>query len=278
MRRALAALAAAVLLLPPAGSAQSLEEELAEFHFERVVFTITEVSDEDGSKDQYVLANAENLVIEGEAARDLRHCIDGQECRVPALGFAAAGADRDGTVSRQEVENFAETVLIGVASRPEVRNFLQNLKALIKIDDKEATSPALTGLEIDEAEGSIDSTDRILLSVSAAAKYATVVPADTHSVWMRRSSTNFTIADEIVVAPGSNWRIVEDSVQPDSMRQFLGDGRFTGTQEEFESTEPLQFTVEYHKSNAATYFLLGSLSLLAVGGAGGFFWWRRRKV
>jgi hypothetical protein len=137
----------------------------------------------------------------------------------------------------------------------------------------------VTAFELEDALGSTDSTDTIRLQLQATAKWNRLVAqADTHQVSMRRAETNFTVASNVEVRGGPNWRIVEDSIKPGNMGQFFSGGKLSASQEEFESTEPLEFTIEYKPDRSGTFFLWGSLGVAALGGGAGFLWWRRHKV
>ncbi|HEX9817015.1 MAG TPA: hypothetical protein VGB18_08545, partial [Candidatus Thermoplasmatota archaeon] len=119
----------------------------------------------------------------------------------------------------------------------------------------------------------------VRLNIQATAKWnRLVVAADTHEVSMRRAETNFTVADRVEVRGGQNWRIQEDTIKPGGMAQFFDAGTLQASQEEFESPDPLTFTIEYHQDKTATYVLWSSLVVAAIGAGAGFVWWRRHKV
>lgn len=269
-----------LLLLVPCASAQELRERLSDFHFQQLVFTFTWEAPNNGVDGRaIVFVDGVDLLLEGEAARDLRRCIDGQDCVVPELQMAAMGADRDGRVSSDELDNFETTVLLGINSQPQTRSYLANMRGIVSIDGQSATSATVTALELENALGSIDSTETIRLQMQATAKWNRLVAAaDTHQVSMQRLETNFTVADRVEVKGGENWRIKEDSIQPGAMGQFFERGRLAASQEEFESPEPLTFTIEYHENKTGTYFLWGSLGFAAIAAGAGFVWWRRHKV
>src|SRR5687768_13449796 len=106
-----------LLLLVPRASAQSLQERLEDFHFQKLFFTFTWETPDNGEDGRaIVFVDGMALLLEGDAARDLRRCIDGQECVVPQLQLASAGADRDGTVASDELDTFETTVLLGINS------------------------------------------------------------------------------------------------------------------------------------------------------------------
>lgn len=269
-----------LLLLTPGASAQSLQERLEEFHFQKLVFTFTWETPDNGADGRaIVFVDGVDLLLEGEAARDLRRCIDGQRCVVPALQLASAGADRDGSVDADELDTFETTVLLGINSQSETKAYLANMRGIVQIDGQSPTSASVTALDLENALGSTDSTDTVRLQIQATAKWNRLVAAaETHQVSMRRTETNFTVADQVEVRGGENWRIQQDSIQPSGMSQFFERGRLAASQQEFESTEPLNFTIEYHENRAATYVLWGSLSVAAIAAGAGFVWWRRHKV
>lgn len=269
-----------LLLLVPDASAQTLRERLEEFHFETLVFTFTwETPDNDQDGRAIVFVDGMDLLLEGEAARDLRRCIDGQECVVPQLQLASAGADRDGNVDSDELETFETTVLLGINSQSETKAYLANMRGIVSIDGQSPSSASVTDLQLENALGSTDSTETVHLNMQATAKWNRLVAAaDTHEVSMRRAETNFTVADRVEVRGGQNWRIKEETIQPAPMAQFFDAGRLQASQEEFESTEPLTFTIEFHEDKTAGYIMWGSLTLAAIGAGAGFVWWRRHKV
>lgn len=262
MRRALAmVLLAALGLMAPTASASTLEDQMDEFHFGKVVFTITWNTDDDRAN---VIVSAEELQIVGEGASDLRHCIDGDDaCPVAELKRAAVDSVTDGEVTSEEAESFALYLKVGLSTTDQVKEMRQNLKGLVKIDDQAATSTSFTELKIDAAEGEVTSQDAIELSVIVTGSYATVEPANEHRVWMQRTESNLTVADEIVVQGGKNWRIDEESIRPESVQNYYTRGKIEATQGELESPDPLVFTLEYHK-RAPGWGLLGALSALFV--------------
>ncbi len=269
-----------LLLLVPGAYAQTLRERLEEFHFQKLVFTFTwEAADNGDDGRAIVFVDGEDLLLEGDAARDLRRCIDGQECVVPQLQIASAGADRDGNVASDELDTFETTVLLGINSQPETKSYLANMRGIVSIDGQSPTSASVTALNLENALGSTESTDTVRLNIQATAKWNRLVAAaDTHAVSMRRAQTNFTVADRVEVRGGENWRILEDTIQPAPMTQFFDGGKLEASQEEFESPEPLTFTMEYHEDKTATYVLWSSLIIAAIGAGAGFVWWRRHKV
>src|SRR5205823_3303937 len=151
--------------------------------------------------------------------------IDGSsDCPDSQLAAASHG-NHDGQVSSTEVSDFTDVLTVGIQTTDQYKQFRNYVKSFIKIDDQPATSISVTSIKIDGAGGSTDSTDDIRLSATVTGSYGTVNPANTHKVWMQRTSSNLTVADRFVVQTGKNWRIVGDSVQPDSMQQFLSKGR-----------------------------------------------------
>ncbi|HLE47556.1 MAG TPA: hypothetical protein VI818_04595 [Candidatus Thermoplasmatota archaeon] len=275
MRHALAFALAAALLLVPGAQAQSLEEQFADFHFKRVRFTF---SWDDDRKVANMYARAEDLEIRGEGARDLRECIDGGECPLPDLGRAAAASTKDGEITREELDSFTFNLETGLRLYDDVKAIQQNVKGIVKVDDKTAGSAILTDVQIDGAVGEVNSGDSLHLHATITATFGTVKPASTHKVWMQRTQSNLTIADEIVVEGGKNWRIVEASIEPATMGGFFDDGRLQGSQDEFESRDPLVFTVEYHKESSTALMVGGSVVVLAAAAGAGAFYLRRRKV
>ena len=273
-------LVVALLLLVPNASAQELRDRLADFHFQKLVFTFTWEAPNNGQDGRaIVFVDGVDLMLEGEAARDIRRCIDGQDCVVPELSIAASGADRDGSVSSEELDNFETTVLLGINSQAETKAYLANMRGIVSIDGQSPSSATVTALELENALGSTDSTEPVRLQMQATAKWnRLVVAADSHQVSMRRTETNFTVADRVEVKGGENWRIKEDTIQPSAMGQFFGRGKLQASQEEFESPEPLTFAIEYHEDKTGTYFLWGALGVVAIAAGAGFVWWRRHKV
>lgn len=262
MRRAVAPVLLATLgLLAPTASASTLEDQMDEFHFGKVVFTITWNTEDDRAN---VIVSAEELQITGEGASDLRHCIDGDDaCPVAELKRAAVDSVTNGEVTSEEVEAFALYLKVGLSTTEQVKEMLRNLKGLVRIDDKPATAISFTELKIGGAEGEVTSQEAIELSVIVTGSYATVEPANEHRVWMQRTESNLTVADEIIVQGGKNWRIGKESIQPESVQTYYTRGKIEATQGELESPDPLLFTLEYHK-RAPGWGLLGAISAVLV--------------
>lgn len=262
MKRLLLPIALALTVLAPAASAKGMVEQLDEFHFKELIFSVY------WEDRMFVKVTAKDLAIRDEGASELRHCIDGNEdgCPVPQLASAAQGADNDGSVSSDEVRDFEETLKEGLRLSEEVQDWVANLRGLVKIDDQTATSIQLTAIRIHSAEGDVDSRDEIRVDADVTGSFARVKSANTHDVWMQRRDSNLTIADTIVVAGGKNWRLVEDSIKPVQMQQYFTGGRLRGSQDQFESTTPLTFTVEYHKKSPGLgpLAVLGALAVLVL--------------
>jgi hypothetical protein len=263
MRRALAvALPLLLVLLVPPVQASALGDELNEVRFERFVFTFTWNKEDDLAN---VVVDAKDLILEGDAARELRSCIDGGSCAVPGLSAAAAESDTDGDVTEEEVESFALYVQTGMQSGrvEQLRQIKDDLKKMVKFDNYVASSLQVADLKIRDAEGGVGSTEPISISVSIIGTFPAAEPADSHKIWIQRRQANFTVADQFIVQAGKGWRINEDSIKPDSAASLFDDGKFAGTQDEFESTEPLQFDLQKAKKSPG-WGLLGSLSALGV--------------
>jgi hypothetical protein len=275
MRRFVAALVVLALLPAPSGAAQTLQEQFQDLRFARLVFTVGWDTERERGN---VLVSAEDLVIRGEGASDLRHCIDGGDCPMPDLRMAASGANRDGQVSSGEAQNFADNLKVGLSLYEDFQEIQRNLRGLIKIDDQSATSAPLTGLRLDGATGPVTSTTPIRISITITVFYATTTSASQHNIWMQRTESDLTIADQIVVQAARDWRIKEDSIQPSAMQARFSDDKLVGSQQDFESRDPLTFTIEERPSGPSGWMLW--LSILAVVGAaaGAGIYIMRRKL
>ncbi|MBI2078875.1 MAG: hypothetical protein HYT80_10995 [Euryarchaeota archaeon] len=258
----------------PAAEAQTLEEQFQDFHFKyfRLVFSWDE-----SRNLAYVYAVGEGLEIRGEGARDLRECMDGGDCPIPELRSAASASNEDGELSRDEVDSFAFNLAVGLRVYQDMKVIQQNVKGLVKVDDKVPGSAILTDVRIHGAVGDVASVEPLSIDAVITATFGTVKAASTHKVWVQRTESNLTVADEIIVEGGKNWRIVESSIQPASVQSFYSDGRLQGSQGAFESRDPLTFTLEYHKETSTATIVGGSLLALAAVGAGaGVYLWRRK--
>ncbi|HLE47008.1 MAG TPA: hypothetical protein VI818_01825, partial [Candidatus Thermoplasmatota archaeon] len=197
MRTAAVALALVLgLAAVPGAQAQSLEEQFQDFHFKyfRLVFSW----DEDRGV-AYVYAVAEGLEIHGEAARDMRVCMDGGDCPIPEMRSAAGASDTDGELTKDEVESFASVVVVGLRTYPDVKLIQQNVKGLLKVDDEAAGSAILTDLRIHGAIGDVASLEPLSIDAVVTATFGAVKAAPTHEIWIQRTESNLTVADEIIV-------------------------------------------------------------------------------
>lgn len=263
MNRILVPLVAGTLLALPSAAAQGLEEQMEEFRFAEFVLSLYWDA---GENKATIKATARGLTIEGQGASELRHCIDGDEdgCPYPPLASAAGGSDQDGEVTSEEVRSFEETLREGLRLSSDVQQLVTNIKGLVKMDDLAPTSVGLTAIRIHGAEGGVDSRDTIRVDAEITGVFGRVKNTNTHDVWLQRRESNLTIADRVTVTGGKNWRLVGDSIKPVQMQQYFSGGKLSGTQDEFESSTPLTFTIEYHKKSPGVGVLGPLVALGAV--------------
>lgn len=263
IRTTLVGLAVAALIpFAPVATAQSLEQEFEELHFREFLLSVYW---DDRNKKATMVATGKDHRIDGAAASGLRYCIDNDEddCPIEELLIAANGNDNDGEVLSDEVRNFEENLKEGLRLSPEVQEIVSNVRGIAKVDDLSVTSAGLTAIRLHDAEGDVASQRSIGVDAEVTGTFGRVQAANRHDVWIQRRESDLTLADTITVTGGRNWRIVSDSIEPVQMRQYFKGGRLTGTQDEFESTEPLTFTIEYHKKSPGPE-LVGILGVLAA--------------
>lgn len=263
MNRILLPLVAMMTLLAPAAAAQGMQSQIEEFRFAEFVLSVYW---DDGSKKATMKATAKGLVLDGQGASELRHCIDGNEdgCPVAELAGAAGGSNNDGQVESEEVRDFEETLREGLRLSEDVQQMVANVRGLVKMDDLSPTSVSLSAIRIHNAEGDIDSRDTIRVDAELTGVFGRVQSGSTHEVWVQRRESNLTLAERITITGGKNWRLVGDSIRPVQMQQYLSGGRLSGTQDQFESPTPLTFTIEYHKKSPDIGLLGPLVSLGAV--------------
>ncbi len=264
---AIAALAVLVLLLTPGVTAQQdLEQALSEMQFAEIELVVGPDS---------VEFNAQDFRVQGDAARQFRTCVDGNdECPIAELrGLLGNG---DGSVSQQEVADFRDLVLGLWNNVPEIRAFVESLKPLVQVDGRPADVIGLQDLAVADAEGPTASTATITFDFTIIAEYRSTVESDRHDVLVERVEQDITLTDRIVVRAADGWKVAEDSIAPANMAAFYDDGKLEGSQGDFEGEQPLTFQIEPSSSSALLWAASGVV-LAAAAGIIGFFVYKRRQ-
>jgi len=253
---------------------QSVSDRLGELHFPEITITVGP---------DVVDVAASDASLAGQGASDLRHCIDRSNCPDSSLQ-AASNGNGNGNVESGEVDAFEANAISGLnialaLGGGSFAEFGDALRQLVTIDGSPARQASVERFEIDEAEGSVGSAARVLVSFTLRIQYPGVNDANHHTVSIARSESGLDLADRIVVAPAGGWRIKEDSIAPAGLQAHYNDGRISGSQRELEGPEPLTFELEKKAGLSGWgWFLLISLLLLVVGAVLYYLNKRRRKV
>jgi hypothetical protein len=254
-----------VVAIAPSAAAQ--DSGFGEIRFARVVFTV-------GPEAVHVAA--EGMAVQGQSAADWRECMDGGECPIRDLE-ALVGGNEDGNVGGDEVKDFEETLLLGVNSVAEFRNYRDTLKVLVRVDGKSASTMIFTMIDLKGAEGPVTSTSPFTVDVGLEGAFQ-AAEADTHTVAFERTESELTLTDRIVIQAAGGWKLLDASVEPASMQSLVRDGRLEGDQEDFEGTEPLTFEIEKASGVGAWIWIVGGLLVAALAAVAGVIIWQRQKA
>lgn len=266
MRRVLA-LAAALTILgcPPATAQQSLLEALANLHFAQLAFAI--------SWDQVVVTGTD-MEVRGTTASDLRKCIDHSDCPSQELRQLGDG-DANGIVSKGEVTQFAEDLKAVIGVNQQAKDFKKSISEIVTIDDTKATRIDFDQFVFRNAEGPVTSEDPIYATVRLVGEFSSVSKSDQHRITIQRAEVPLDLTNRIVVEPGSHWTIDADSIRPLDMAKLFHEGKLNGAQGDFESTDPLTFSI-LEKKTLSPWWIVAPILLAAATGAF-FLAWRRRQ-
>lgn len=267
MYTAAALVVVGVLLVPGVAAQQDLEEALSDMRFEEVELVVGPDA---------VAFNAKQFHVQGDAAQQFRACVDGND-QCPIAELRGLLGNGDGTVSEQEVADFRDLVLGLWSNVPEIRAFVESLKPLVQIDRRPADVIGLQDLAVDGAEGPTASTATIIFDFTIRADYRSTIEGERHDVQVERVEQDITLADRIVVRAADGWKINEDSIAPANMAALYDDGELVGSQDSFESEQPLSFQIE-ESNSAALLWAASGVVLAAAAGITAFFVYKRRKA
>ncbi len=176
----------------------------------------------------------EDISIEGEYAAELRHTIDTE------LG------DRDGEVSENEVGT-TQSVVTAIVNNQLPNSFDMDLVRLSGRTPyaEEGSAVNLENLQINGAEGSTTSTDKISADLSVLLLFETVNQnLDLHTLRFENvwgDVTGFDLEQapdmEVRVQGYGSWSIVEDSIEPSDMQSRYDDGKLVFTGEDISHME-----------------------------------------
>lgn len=265
---AVAAWAVAALALAPAARGATLMEELTNAHFGLVTLTV--------NWNRVDVAGAD-WPIPGEAASELRKCMDNKDCPDSNLASLGSAGNGDGQVTKDEVAEFAEALndLIGLA--PQAKDFRERLSQFIKLDDKRPNRILFDGFVFRNAEGPVASTQTIFLSVKAHGEFDGIGEMDAHKVEIQRTTSQLNMTDRIVIKTARGWSIDASTIAPADMAKYYADGRLSGTQDEFESPQPMTFLIQEKSVAGGWVVALSVAGLLAGAGLLLFAFARRRR-
>jgi hypothetical protein len=256
----------AMLLVAPPASAQGLDQALADLQFDLVTFTVGPSA---------VEIRAEDLVLQGTAASEFRSCLDGgDQCPNGQFRQISPGND-DGTVTQTEVDQFRDLVLNLWFGVPEFKEFGDALKAIVTVDGRPADVINLRAFDVSGAAGPVGSRDSIDIDILMESEYRSTQDGDRHAIVMHRTESQLEITRRIVVQAAGGWQIDGGTVEPAGMATLLDDGRFQGTQSQFEGSEPMAFDINESSSGIWLWIALGAL--LVAGGIIGFIVWQRSR-
>lgn len=261
------ALLALAALLTPGASGQSLLSQLGDVHFPLITFQVAW---------NRLQVTGSDMEIRGSTASDLRQCIDGRDCPDPNVG-ALSGGDGDGTVTRPEVNAFTQALRDVIGLNAEAKAFKSTVRQLITIDDQAPSRIEFEEFDLRNADRPATSDETIFFTVRLGADFDAVAEEKSHTVKLVRSETALTIADRIVVQAARGWRINADSISPPAEQRLYQGGELSGSQQDFESAEPLAFNIESTQSGpGALGWTLILAALVAAGLAAAWFARRRR--
>lgn len=230
-----------------------------------------------------MVVDAREGTLAGNAASDLRHCIDKANCRDAAIETASRG-DGDGSVTEREVHDFTVNALTGLNAILGLGggNGLGDLGAAVRqlatIDGQSPKMIHVNTFELTGAEGPISSTAPIHVSFQVRVDFPDTPDRGTHGVRIVRTAANLDVADRIVLTPQKGWRIKEDSIQPQAMQVRYDGAGIQGTQKEMQGDEALTFQIE-KTGGLGVWGWIGLVSLLLLAAAAaGYVVHRRRKV
>lgn len=220
---------------------------------------------------------AENVRVEGDEVKDLRHCIDGwgdDKCSYGSgLALIDYQADRDGNVTTAEVERFTPLALIFAGSIEKVKRLSDILQSNITVDGLTGGQPRVVELIFRDAEGPVDSDAPAFADVTVEAGYDNDRNAKRHEVHVK----NFQMEAEGFVYQTVQWTLEGDSkwdykageTLPGSVQGRVTNDGWTSTQAEFESstTDTLRLVVELPKKKTPgpeLFAIVGALAIAAL--------------
>jgi hypothetical protein len=256
----------ATLMVAPVVAGQGWSEQVQDLKFAAVTFTVGPDS---------LKVWAEDVRFTGQAASDIRKCIDGKDC--PIQQFGQFFGNRDGSVSQDEVNDISELAPAALSSIPEFRAIRDELKALVSIDGLPASTMHFAEVRIEGATGPASSTAPIDISVGLEALYSSTGQQGPHTIVFKRAEANLTLTERIIVRAANGWQMDKDSISPSSLQALWVKDHLEGSQKDFEGTTPLQFEIKEKSSNTALWVGAGAVGAAAAGAAG-FFVYKRRKV
>lgn len=255
--RSLAILLTGLLLLAPTAPAQSsLLATLADVHFAVITFTV--------GPNRIDVVGAD-MEIKGGNAAQLRGCIDGSDCPDSTVASLSNG-DRDGTATNEEAADFAQALKDVIGLNAEARAFRTQIKQIVTIDDQAPGIIDFDSFSFRNVEGPVSSESPILFTVRLFGQFDALPASDSHRIKIQRTHSALDVADVISVAPTNGWTINGDTIQPLDMRRLFQENRLHGSQGDFESDEPLIFSIE-KKSSTGVIIGLSAVGLAAALGA-----------
>lgn len=226
------------VLLVLSGPAGAQGGFLAQFHFEELGFRFHPgglgTSAGTGSGLQ---VTAQNLTVEGNKSKEMRHCIDG--FGRPQCSYPFGVGNRDGTVAEEEVRSFQDLALIGLDGVEKVERLSDMLQQNVTVDAVRGDRPRTADLDLRGAEGDVNSTERILLDVVIEVGYGNDKGARRHEI----RAGELALAPEGFAFQRARWTVASDKpwqfrpadTQPASAQAFVAPTGWTSNQSEFET-------------------------------------------
>lgn len=273
LRGAALVLLLGVLVAPSIPAQSSLSDRLGDVTFPQVLVTVGPTQ---------IVVQLNSGAISGQTASDLRRCMDNHtSCPDNSLRLAGSAGNKNSQVETGEIQNFETLILFGLGTAGgQIGEFRNALRALVKIDGKTASAVRFEGLTFQNAGGAITSTTTISVFMRVALPFSGTGSGTSHRVEVQRAESDIEFAQRIAVRGAAGWEIAKSSIQPSSMQAYYADGAIAGSQQQFQSSEPLAFDIRKvdEGTPAWVWWTTGSLGLLAAAGGGGYWWFRRTKV